>query len=269
MRRARPVRPACRAGLAAFVAAQAGAGVKTSTLGRRVAGIRYSHRLAGLATPTDDERVKSVMRGARRTLGVAPVKKAALTADLLLPMVRGIPNDITGLRDRALLLLGFALAARRSELVALNVEDLEPCKEGYRVHIRRSKTDQEGIGAVVAVATGSIACPVAAVRAWLTAAGITEGAVFRSVRRGGHVRPDRLSAASVSVILKKHAARLGLDAMSYSAHSLRSGFLTSAASRGASIFKMMDISRHKSVDTLRGYVRDADLFRDHAGRGLL
>jgi integrase len=107
------------------------------------------------------------------------------------------------------------------------------------------------------------------VKEWLAAAGITEGPVFRSVRRGGHVADKRLSAQSVNAIVKKHASKLGLNAAEFGAHSLRAGFLTSAAARGASIFKMMDVSRHKSVDTLRGYVRDANAFRDHAGAGLL
>jgi integrase len=138
-----------------------------------------------------------------------------------------------------------------------------------RVTIRRSKTDQEGAGAVVAVCRGSIACPVAAVRDWLDAAGIIEGALFRRVGKGRRVLPDRLRAQSVAFIVKAYAARLGLDADVFSGHSLRSGFLTSAAARGASLFKMMDVSRHKSVDVLRGYVRDAKAFRDHAGAGLL
>jgi site-specific recombinase XerD len=244
-------------------------GIKCATLGRRIAGIRHAHKLAGLASPTDDERVKAVMRGARRTLGVAPVKKSAATSDKVLAMVAGSGRGLIGKRDRALLLLGFALAARRSELVALDVADLEECPEGLCVTIRRSKTDQEGAGAVVAICRGWIACPVAAVKDWLSAAGITEGALFRRVGKGGKVLPDRLRAQAVAFIVKAYAARLGLDADLFSGHSLRSGFLTSAAARGASLFKMMDVSRHKSVDVLRGYVRDADAFRDHAGAGLL
>jgi site-specific recombinase XerC len=154
--------PADPAAVAAFIAAEAGRGVKCSTLGRRVAGIRYAHKLAGLPSPTDDERCKATMRGARRTLGVAPVKKSAATSDKVLAMVAGGKHNLAGKRDRALLLLGFALAARRSELVALNLADIKECHEGLRVTIRKSKTDQEAVGAVVAVCRGSIACPVAA-----------------------------------------------------------------------------------------------------------
>jgi site-specific recombinase XerD len=162
-----------------------------------------------LASPTDDERVKAVMRGARRTLGVAPVKKSAATADKVLAMVAGSGGGLAGKRDRALLLLGFALAARRSELVALDVADLVECAEGLRVTIQRSKTDQEGAGAVVAVCRGSIACPVAAVREWLVAAGIAEGPLFRRVNKGGRLLSGRLRAQSVALIVKAYAARLG------------------------------------------------------------
>jgi site-specific recombinase XerD len=261
--------PADPASVAAFIAAETGRGIKSSTIGRRVAGIRYSHKLAGYPSPTDDERVKAVVRSARRTLGTAPTKKAAATSDKVLAMVAANRSDLASKRDRAILLLGFALAARRSELVALNVEDIQEFPEGLRVTIRKSKTDQEGVGATIAVCRGSIACPVAAIRDWLAAANIAEGPIFRPVGKGGKLKDTRLTAQSVALIVKAHAERLGFDPAVFAGHSLRAGFLTSAAAKGASVFKMMDVSRHKSVDTLRGYVRDADAFRDHTGAGLL
>ena len=173
-----------------------------------------------------------------------------------------------GLRDRALLLLGFAGAFRRSELVALDVSDVEETPDGMKVTIRRSKTDQEGGAQTIAIPFGQIACPIAALKEWTAVAGIQSGAIFRSVNRHGRVG-GRLTDQSVSDIVKEHAARLRLDPNQFAGHSLRAGFLTSASSRGASIFKMMDVSRHRSVDTLRGYVRHAELFKDHAGEGLL
>jgi site-specific recombinase XerD len=178
-------------------------------------------------------------------------------------------GTVTTLRDRALLLLGFAGAFRRSELVALNVADVEEVPEGLRVTIHRSKTDQEGAGKTIAIVRGEVACPVAALRDWLRAADIAEGPVFRSIRRGGHVQDERLTDRSVANIVKSHAARAGLDPALFSGHSLRAGFLTSAAKRGASIFKMMATSRHRSTASLVGYVRDQELFVDHAGSGLL
>ena len=184
-------------------------------------------------------------------------------------MAHSTPLTVTGVRDRAIILLGFAGALRRSELVALNVADIEMTENGLLVRILRSKTDQEAEGAVVAVLSGGTYCPAEAVLSWLTAAKITEGFVFRAISRSGKVSASGLSDRTVSSIVKRGARQIGLDAKKFSAHSLRSGFLTSAAANGASIFKMMDVSRHKSIDTLRTYVRDAELFKDHAGLGLL
>jgi site-specific recombinase XerD len=260
--------PASPATVAAFLAHEASRNVKASTVGRRVDAIRYAHKLAGLDSPTDDERVKATVRGIRRTLGTARSKKAPATAERLLAMAANTGAGLKGLRDRALLLLGFAGAFRRSEVVALDISDIDQTPDGLKVTIRRSKTDQEGGGQVIAIPFGRIACPVAALKDWTTAAGIQAGAIFRSINRHGRVG-ERLTDQSVSDIVKEHAARLRLNPNQFAGHSLRSGFLTSAASRGASIFKMMDVSRHRSVDTLRGYVRDAELFKDHAGAGLL
>jgi site-specific recombinase XerD len=255
--------------VAAFLAHEAGTGTKPSTLGRRIAAIRYAHKLAHLDTPTDSEAVKATLRGIRRTFGGAKVRKAPAIAAEMHSMVAMAPDRLSGSRDRALLLLGFAGAFRRSELVALDVADITEAKTGLLITIRRSKTDQEGEGITIAIARGDLACPAKALREWLDAAGIETGAIFRPVNKSGVVAPSRLSDRSVANIVKAYAQRAGFDATTFSGHSLRSGFLTSAAAKGASIFKMMDVSRHKSVDTLRGYVRDAELFKDHAGAGLL
>lgn len=146
-------------------------------------------------------------------------------------MVAEAGADLKGLRDRAVLLLGFAGAFRRSELVALNVEDLEFCNDGIRVTIRKSKTDQEGLGATIAVALGSIACPVQAVRTWLETASISSGPIFRPVTRKRTISSRRLSGRAVADLVKKYAQDAGLKAGDFSGHSLRSGFLTSAATR--------------------------------------
>jgi site-specific recombinase XerD len=260
--------PAAAETVAAFLAAEART-AKPSTLGRRVAAIRYAHKLAGLPLSTDSEGVKATMRGIRRTFGSARVRKAPAVAAKMLGMVATAPDKLAGLRDRALLLLGFAGAFRRSELVALDVADIEETEIGLLVAIRHSKTDQEGQGVTIAIARGNVACPVNALREWLGAAGIETGPIFRAINKAGTVAAARLTDRSVANIVKDYAERAGFDASTFSGHSLRSGFLTSAAANGASIFKMMDVSRHKSVDTLRGYVRDAELFKDHAGSGLL
>jgi site-specific recombinase XerD len=261
--------PAPPEAVAAFLAHEAERGVRPSTIGRRVAAIRYAHKLAGLPLPTDDERVRATMRGIRRSLGTARTKKTPATVARIIAMAPIALERAADIRDRALLLFGFASAMRRSELAALDFEDIEETADGLRVTIRRSKTDQEGQGAVIAIPRGTIACPVAALKAWLEAAAISKGPVFRPIAKGERIQGARLTDRSIAAIVKAHAARVGLDPAAFAGHSLRSGFLTSAAARGASIFKMADQSRHKSMDTLRGYVRDAEVFKNHAGAGLL
>jgi integrase len=137
------------------------------------------------------------------------------------------------------------------------------------VVIRRSKTDQTGEGQEVAIPRGYRLRPVEAVQAWLTSAKISSGPVFRAVARGGRVSCAALADDSAARIVKRYARRVGLDPAAFAGHSLRSGFLTSAAEAGASIWKLSEVSRHKSLDTLRGYVRRVDLFKEHAGAAFL
>ncbi|UPJ97401.1 site-specific integrase [Bradyrhizobium sp. 172] len=264
-----PSLPAAAETVAAFLAAEAQAGKRPSTMGRRLAAIRYFHKLAGVPTPTDAEAVKATLRGIRRSVGSAKVRKAPAMAEDVKAMIAVSPDTLRGKRDRALILLGFAGAFRRSELVALDVADIEEVELGLRVIIRRSKTDQNGQGSTIAVTRGTVACPVRALREWLSAAGIESGALFRPINKRDRVSQARLTSRSVASIIKEMARRIGLDASALSGHSLRSGFLTSAAANGASVFKMMDVSRHRSIETLRGYIRDSELFKDHAGAGLL
>ncbi|MET4512578.1 site-specific integrase [Bradyrhizobium sp. I1.7.5] len=262
--------PASPETVAAYLAHGVKEGAKASTLGRRLAAIRYAHKLASLPTPTDAEAVKATLRGIRRSIGAAKVKKAPAVTSRIKAMAEACPATLIGKRDRALLLLGFGGAFRRSELVALDVEHLEETAEGLRAFIAKSKTDQEAQGVTIGIARGSSsACPVAALREWLDAAGITSGPVFRPINKAGTVGADRLTDRSVANIVKAYAGRAGLDASQFSGHSLRRGFLTSAAAAGKSIFRMRDVSRHKSIETMSGYVQEAELFKEHAGAGLL
>jgi integrase len=214
--------------------------------------------------------VTAALKGIRRAHGTAPAKKKAATADIIKEMVRHCPHTLTGQRDRALLLLGFAGAFRRAELVALTVNDLVFVDDGLRVTIRQSKTDPEGAGQVLAIPHGSVLfCPVTALRNWLAVAGIEAGAVFRAVGKGNRIGVAALSDKSVAKRVKHYAGHIGLDSADFAAHSLRAGFVTSAAEAGASIFKMAEVSRHRSTDVLAGYVRSANLFKAHAGADLL
>ena len=261
--------PAASDTVAAYLAALADDRKSVSTIMRRLAAIAFAHRRLGHADPTRTERVKQVLAGIRRTIGTAPKQKAPATAKFVKAMLKPIPDTMLGKRDRALLLLGFAGALRRSELVALNVADLERQPEGVIVHIRRSKTDQEGAGHSVAIPRGSKLKPVEALDAWLEAGAITSGPVFRSIRRGGHVLPGRLTDQSVALVIKARAEAAKLDPRIFSGHSLRSGFVTSALEAGADTLRVMTQTRHKSVETLKKYDRRAKAFVDHAGRGFL
>jgi integrase len=221
-------------------------------IGRRAAAIGHHHKLAGHEPPTNQEGVKVVLRGIRRTIGPVRAGKAPATADLIGQMLALCSDNMIGKRDRALLCLGFAGAFRRSELCALEVADLTEVADGLRNLIRRSKGDQEGQGQEVAIPRGYRLRPVEAVQAWLAAAEISSGPVVRAVALGGKVSDAPLANNSAARIVKRYARRVGLDPAAYSGHSLRAGFLTSAAEAGASIFKLSEVSRHKSLDTLRG-----------------
>lgn len=255
--------------VAAFLAGQASAGVRPSTLTRRLAAISYAHRLAGLPSPAAHEAVRAVLRGIRRKMGTAPKQKAPATAERVAAMLDAIPADtLRGKRDRALLLLGFAGAFRRSELVALEVADLAFEPDGMRVRVRRSKTDQDGQGQEIAIPRGVKLRPVAAVQDWIKTAGITGGPLLRRVDRHGKAR-GALTPQSVALVVKRHADAAGLDPGEFAGHSLRAGFLTSAAEAGADALRMMEVSRHRRVETAAGYVRRGNLFRGHAGARFL
>ena len=264
-----PALPEC---VAVYVAELAGAGRSVSTITQRLAAIRWAHELAGVESPTGAKGVRATMQGIRRSLGVAPrSQKSPATSGRIAAMVAHADGStLKGKRDRALLLLGFALAARRSELVALDLADIEQTERGLLVTIRRSKTDQSGAGLVKAVPMGSTpeTCPVAALAEWIEAAGIDDGAVFRSVTRHGRIG-DRLTARSVAAVVKQYAQRAGLDPAEFAGHSLRAGFVTSAAERGARLDRIADHTGHRSLAMVRVYTRRSDAFTDHAGEGLL
>lgn len=279
--------PASPEAVAGFLSHEAEAGRASSTIGRRLAAIRYVHRLARLPDPTNHEDVHAVMKGIRRRPGLVVNQKAAATVDVLTAMLMHVPATLAGKRDKALLALGFAGAFRRSELVALDVADLREHADGLRVTVRRSKTDQEGRGFEKAIPHGRFIKPVALVLDWLDAAGITEGPLFRPVSRSGRVRGlakaanlharakaaqvghPRLTTRAVADIMKFYVAAAGLDASTFGVHSLRAGYITTAAERGADLARIMDQSGHCDPRTVVGYIRRANAFKDHSGSGFL
>ncbi|HTE18398.1 MAG TPA: tyrosine-type recombinase/integrase [Armatimonadota bacterium] len=237
-----------------------------STLQRRLAAISQAHQARDLETPTKHLLVRSVWAGIRRVRGTAQQGKAAAVTEDLRLMVERLPLTLIGIRDRALLLVGFAGAFRRSELVSLNRADVTVGRDGVTVHLRRSKTDQEGAGTTKGIPYGSNpdTCPVRSLREWLSRTGIKSGPLFRPVDRHGRLGEGRLSDRAVALIVKRCAAAAGLKAADYSGHSLRAGLATSAAAAGVSERAIMKQTGHKSERMVRKYIREGSLWRDNA-----
>jgi len=237
-----------------YLAAQ---GRKIATIERHLAALRVRYRVA-------DDHLRMYLRGLRRTLGSAQSKKAPLT-----PTQLGLikwDSGRKGLRDKALILVGFFAALRRSELVGLNVEDVEFVPEGAILTIRKSKTDQEGRGREVAIGyatTRADLCPVRALQSYMATLGRNTGPLFVSMRKSLYTH-SRLSTDAVARIVKDYADRLGLDPRRFGGHSLRAGFATTAALLGATEDEIALQTGHKSMTVLRGYIRRASLFERNA-----
>ncbi len=248
-----------------FLTEQAGQR-KVSTLTRRLSAISVAHRWAGCPSPSETAEVRALMAGLRRAQGTMPDRRRPLMADQLETVLRHLPDGALGLRDRALLLVGFAGAFRRSELVGLDWEDCEFVEQGVVIRLRRAKTDQEGEGRRIGIPTRPrrASCPVRALAEWREHGGWEEGPVFRPVNRHGDVEEKRLSDRAVARIVQRSLLRAGIDAEGYAGHSLRAGFATSAARGGASERAIMNQTGHKSVTTLRQYIREGSLFLDNA-----
>lgn len=225
-----------------------------------------------------DPRVVELLRGIRRRKGVAPKGKKPILVDVLKQIIRATPDKtIIGMRDRAIIALGFNGAFRRSELVALDIEDIadEPSR-GIRVRIRRSKTDQEGVGRTIGIpySKDKTMCPVLLLRAWIDGAGaradMSSGPIFRRVYRSSRIGA-RLTSQQVLRTVKNALARIGTTGNAldeYGAHSLRAGLATSAYLAGKRTNQIKEQGRWKSTQTLDRYIRDLDLFDENAADGL-
>jgi len=251
---------------------------KASTVRRKATAIGVVHRLAGHPNPMDVPVVRAELRGIRRTLKVAPVRQAPLLIDHLQAIADVMPDNLRGVRDKAIILCGWGGALRRSEIAALSLEHLAFLEQGIRVLIPESKTDQEGSGEYVALfhATRKALCPVVALRAWLSAAAVTSGPVFRKLsqsRKSPRVLDSAITDHDVRYVVQSASRRAGIQAEQFgerfSAHSLRAGFITEAARHKRPEYAIAAQSRHKSAEVLRGYIRIASVFDGNAGDGLL
>jgi integrase len=268
--------PASPMTVAGYLAALADAGYKPSTIRRRLAAISVAHQLARAAVnPATSAEAANVWDGIRRVRGVRPERKTALETSLLTRVLAAIDEPPAGdggppapaaalaaVRDRALLLVGFAGCLRRSELTGLDVADLDVTDDGLVLTIHSSKTDQEGAGALVGIAYGSYrpTCPVRAWQAWASAARLVDGPAFRGINRHGTVGAGRLHSGSVARIVQRRVAAAGLDAADFAGHSLRSGFATAAARAGVNDRAIMRQGRWRSATSLDSYVRAGRLF---------
>jgi integrase len=241
-----------------------------ATLQRRVASLSKAHRASGTVSPTNSELVRAVLRGIRRSHTAVQKQAKPLLRDDLLVVLDAIGNSLKDVRDKALLLVGFAGGFRRSELVGLNATDIEPVRQGIIVHIRRSKTDQEGLGRKIGIPLGRTRhCPVTAIEEWRTRSATSEGPLFRPVDRHGVIGKRRLSSEAVSLVVKGRVAAAGIDPSMYSGHSLRAGLATSAAQVGVTSWKIRQQTGHASDAMLVRYIRDGELFADNAAGALL
>jgi integrase len=224
--------PASPETVAAYLAAHAHH-LSVATLVRRVASLSKAHQASGLSNPIRSELVRATLRGIKRKQACIQQQAKPLLRDDLFFVLDAMGNQLKDMRDRALLLIGFAAALRRSELVALDVADVEHVRRGVVLHLRRSKTDYDGRGHKVAIPYGrSRWCPMALLDAWLSASSIADGAIFRPVDRHGRVRNVRLSGEAVSIVVRERITAAGLDSAGYTGHSLRAGLATSAAQAG-------------------------------------
>jgi integrase len=254
--------PAAPATIGAYLASL-GDSHAPSTIRRRLAAIGKMHRFNGLPWNPAHHDIQAPLRGVLRIHGRPPKKAPALTLDMLRQLVETCDRSARGRRDRALLLLGFAGALRRSELVALQADDVKEMAGGLRLRIRRSKTDPSGQGAELGLPRGQhlATCPVRAFRDWMALAQRKAGPLFRRISTAGTIGTDALHPDAVRHILLRRAAMAGLqlDGEPLSAHALRVGFITEAYAAGVRDEDIMRHTRHRDLRTMRGYVQRAGL----------
>ena len=239
---------------------------KVSTINRRLLAIKAAHLHSKLESPTASAIVRRTWKGIVRTKGSIQTGKAPILTEDLIRMLGKLPKGARGARDKAILLVGFAGAFRRSELANMKIEDVKSVRRGLLITLPRSKTDQEGKGQDVAIEFGrnEDTCPVLALEYWIKLAGFDSGPVFRRITKNDRILESGISGQTIWRLVKKYASLCGLDPHLYGGHSLRAGLATQAAINGASERSIMKQTRHKSRQVMEKYIRDANLFRDNA-----
>ena len=235
--------------------------LKLTTLRRYLASLSVAHAQAGVPHMLNDSRVHVLLRRLQRAKKQnRPTQKKAITADLLRQLVVTCDDSLRGVRDRALLLVGFAAGGRRrAELASLQIEDLRRIKQGYIILIRASKNDQTGEGLDVPVLGES----AQALRNWIVKSGLRAGAVFRGIKANNHLN-DGICGRTINRIVKQRIARISLDPNDYGAHSLRSGFITESGRQGAHLRDAMQLSGHLTEAIAGSYYREGELLNNPA-----
>lgn len=238
--------------------------------------INRKHTDAGLPSPTRDPEVINVLRGLKRLKGTAQRQVKALRENQIEAMLKACGKTPLGMRDAAIIAIGFAAALRRSEICNLKIDDVEiinspdgTSSSKMFIYIRQSKTDQQGKGQKIAIPEGKKIKPIMRLKDWLNVSGIRSGHVFQTLKRGGGLKGKKLHHSDVPRIIKHYAERIGLDPGEVAGHSLRAGFVTSAAAHHARLDKIMEVTRHRNPATVLKYIREADSFTDHAGAAFL
>ena len=263
--------PASPATVAEYLNELANAGWKYNTLRRRVVSISAAHRAQGHETPTSSMLVRKVMQGIRRDIGVEVAKKHAITLAELRLMVQNTPDDLRGLRDKAILTFHFAGAFRRSEVCSLTVDRVKFSAGALRVKLGKSKADQEGKGMVkiLSASDNPHSDPIECLRVWLLAAGIKDGPLFRKIDKHGKVGKRPMSGEAIAQIWKAAATRAGLDAEEIAGHSARRGFITAAYESELPEADIMQHTGHKSPAIMRGYREDSGVASSKVSRVVL
>lgn len=240
------------------------------TIRRHCAAIAAAHREAGYPTPTSHPAIKELLHGITRKIGCPAKPVDALLSEDIRHIAALLPDTLIGKRDKALILIGFAGAFRRSEIVGLNVDDISYRDEGIVILLRHSKTDQQGKGRWVGIPYGKRkdTCPVVALQDWLEVSEICEGAIFRGLDRYDNFVSRRLSIRSVGNIIKRAVKAAGLDPEKYSGHSLRSGHCTQASRAGVAEHIIAQQTGHKSMSSLKRYIRLGRLFEENSADSL-
>lgn len=261
--------PADEFDIANFLSAQSRLGKKPATLERYLNSLHMWHRYMNLPSPVKSMTVRAVMRGIRRVKGTRQKAAPALLLADLHRLLDAIDRDtLAGQRDSAMFALSFHGAFRRSEVVALYLEDIQWERRGILVGLRRSKTNQEGDVETKPIlrAPESIPyCPVRLLEAWLAASGIWRGAAFRSIGPAGKLGAGRLTDNVFYLRLKHHLAVAGMAQRGFTPHSFRAGFITEAHRRGKAAVDIKRVSGHRDQRTFERYIRRTDAFEDHAG----